>query len=117
MADELNGRPVSAANFSPRASTAAERVDQIAGEDDASCLLLRKSALDELLGPAVHGVAYLGAEASLAEGHRLPCDGLPVEPGCAAGRHLGFNGKIGARSSTMEPGVLSPAASRSGSLM
>lgn len=82
---------------------AAECVDQIAGEDDASCLLLRKSALNELRGPAVHGVAYLGAEASLAEGHRLPCDGLPVEPGRAAGRHLGFNGKIGADSERHPP--------------
>jgi hypothetical protein len=85
-----------------------------------------------MLGAAFHRLAHLGAEAAFRQRDRLAGDVLPVEPGRARRRDLALDVEIGAdgdgdaalpcassnrRSSTIEPGALSPAASRSGSLM
>lgn len=95
-------------------------------------MALSQALLDQMFGAPVHRVAHLGAESATAKRHGLAGYRLPIEPGRAGRGDLGRDVEIRAdgkrdtplprassnlRSSTIEPGALSPAASMSGSLM
>ncbi|KAJ8137111.1 hypothetical protein OY671_009676, partial [Metschnikowia pulcherrima] len=61
----------------------AQRVDQLASENDASASPLGESFADQAFGAALHRRPHLRAESSLAECCGFARDGLPVEPGGA----------------------------------
>ena len=76
------------------AATALARcAEKVAGENDALALPPGEILLDEMIDPAIHGFADLGAEAAAAE-RRLPGEKLAVEPGGARSRDLCLNREV-----------------------
>ena len=71
----------------------AQRVEKVASEDDPLALPPGQILLDEMIDPAVHRLADLGAKAAAAE-RRLLGEKLAVEPGGAGRRDLRLDREV-----------------------
>ncbi len=77
--------------------TAAQRVEQSAGEDDPLPLPARQTVLGEAVDPRVQGRPDLIAKSARRRCRRLARHELPVQPGRAAGADLGSDVQVRAR--------------------
>src|SRR5437660_1093507 len=72
----------------------AQRLKQIAHEDDALSLAAGKTFANEEVDAHVHGRAHLAAEAAVRERCRPAVEEPAVEPGRTVRFHLRFNAQI-----------------------
>lgn len=73
----------------------AQRVQEVALQDDALALPLCQAFLDQMLGTGFHGVAGLATEPAHGERHGVAFDQPVVKPGCSFSRDLPTEIKIG----------------------
>src|SRR5262245_4916986 len=74
--------------------TPAQRLEQVAYEDQALPLPARKSFADEKFHTRVHGLAHLAAEATVRDRFRLTGEKLAVEPSRTIRVALRLDGEV-----------------------
>src|SRR5690606_29174941 len=90
----------------------AQRLDQVAAENDPAMLPRGQSLTHQMLGAFLHSLTDLGPETTCGQRSRIARQGLPVEPGRTRRRNLALQIEVRAHGDCHSPlpsGVVEPA--------